>query len=208
MQLRVEQIGFLLISLGTLLAYIVFAAVRMDNYGAPGPVPVVTDMFREWPLAGSATAGIGSSLMVYGLQKNHPQDANLWLLVASCWLWLVIGSSITYGNSVMGTFHDVFTFFFLLSSIMALYKMDQKPFTRAQVAAFVFAISACINSLLLYIDKERFIKARIALAMSELLFLVSVGYGFGGHLFFFSPTPLLQQQQQNQSKMVQVFKIY
>lgn len=178
----IGKLGFVILTAGTLVSYVIFAVVRINNYGMPGPLPVITDMFREWPLAASLTAGLGSTMLMYGVLVTENGN-KVWLLMSTSSLWVVVGSSNTFGQPVLSWLHDVVTLFFLACTIMALKELEGMLFTSTQLVCMVAALSAITCGLLLNIDKNTN-GARVALGASELLFLTSLGLGYGYSLFF------------------------
>lgn len=101
--------GSLLLTLGTLGAYVGYASSKQQFL-------LVSDMFRDWPLAGSMTFGIGSTLMGLALLGS----VNVYIIVTcTASAWTVIGSSEYFGQQWISIMHSVSTGLFLLTSYMA-----------------------------------------------------------------------------------------
>lgn len=176
------KLGLLLLSCGTLAAYTAFFIVRRGSEAYSGPMPVITDMFREWPLAGSATAGIGSTMLLAGIQKSDTGGAKGLILVSSS-MWLVIGSSRNFGDAVISWLHDLATLAFMLFGVYALAELEGKFWTWMQLVCLACAVSAVACGLALNIQKG-IPGGKIGLGISEVLFVLALTFGFGRCLFF------------------------
>lgn len=162
--------GVMLLTVGTLMAYIAYACLN-DTF------PVVTFMFRDWPLVSSSTAGIGSTLLLYGMTLMADRRDNSYMLLSSCSIWLVVGSSNTFGNDAISWFHDIFTLLFLLFGTLSLASVLRTYRSWKVVCSMAWGLSAVASGLVLNIDKS-LTNARVALGVSELLFVVTIGMGY------------------------------
>lgn len=172
-----KYLGWFLLTFGTLTAYTIFAI--LENH-----MPVITDMFREWPLAGSGTAGIGSTLLACSLASERKTNIK-GLILASCSMWLVIGSSRTFGNAVISWFHDIFTLFFLVFTVYASYELLGNTLwnsTKLQLVSLASSLSAIGCGLALNVDKE-IPGGRVALGVSEVLFVFFIGAQYAAIVF-------------------------
>jgi peptidoglycan/LPS O-acetylase OafA/YrhL len=110
------------------------------------------------------------------------------MVAASSSLWLVIGSSRTFGSIVLSWFHDIFTLFFLLSAVFAIYELEERRlWTLVQLSSAACALSAIACGLALnFLEDDNKPGAKIGLAISEVLFVLVVSGAFARQLFLFS----------------------
>ncbi len=187
-QFLVAVLGWCLLCFGTLICYSVFFVLRLgDNFGSDefeGPMPVITDMFREWPLAGSATAGLGSALVCWYQAQSITVDSTWGILAASSSLWLVIGSSENFDSLVISILHSVFTVLFLFSAVYAVYELRNRRWLDPLLLASVAVAFSASGSGLVFVLQEKNQAAKTGLAVSEVLFVVLLSGTFAWHLFF------------------------
>ncbi len=128
--------GCLLLFLGTTTSYIVYAVTATEMYQPRrSPLPIVTDMIRDWPLLSSCFLGVGATLLFTGMLATAisriPYDVGFkprTMLVRLCItalgsIWIVIASS-GYDRSVSSSFdwvHHASTFVFMASAVWALH---------------------------------------------------------------------------------------
>lgn len=176
LDLIIALAGITFLTLGTLISYITYACLKNE-------FPVITFMFRDWPLVSSSTTGIGSTLLLYAmtslLQGNkNKRGGTFLLLLSSCSLWLVIGSSNTFGNQAISWFHDIFTLFFLLFASLSLGYLLPSSFRSWKVLlSMLWGVAAVVSGFILNVDKS-LKNARISLGISELLFVLTLGLGY------------------------------
>lgn len=101
-------IGSLLLTLGTIAVYIAYAASEKQFV-------VVSTMFQYWPMAGSLTFGMGSTMM--GLALYNPKNTYP-VIVCMASAWAVVGSSEYYGQQWIRVAHFLATALFLLTSYL------------------------------------------------------------------------------------------
>lgn len=178
MDIFIARVGLFLMAAGTLSTYIAFTITR--GFADYGTLPVITDMFREWPLAASSTTGLGCTLLLYGL----PGTRKPWMLLATCSLWLVVGSSNSFGMAFLAWFHTIATLAFLFFSVAELRKISHHYVTLwAQAAGVASAVSVVACGLALSTDSQ-LPGAKMALGISEISFLLALSLGFVEELFF------------------------
>jgi hypothetical protein len=134
--LAILILGSLLVYGGTPIIYAAYAATQYETYShRRTPLPLLTDMFGDWPLLSSAVVGVGITLLFTGLIATavaripptqvpfHPRTKVVrYSVVTQASVWLVIPSSEHYpaGDDVMDWVHNIFTFVFMVSSVYML----------------------------------------------------------------------------------------
>lgn len=123
---------------GTAVSYIWYTASAADLYSARRwPLPIVTDMFGDWPLVSCATMGLGTTLLFTGLVATaiaripfevgfRPRTVLVYTAIAAqASVWIVIPSSKNYGalvsSGIVGWIHEGSTLVFMVSSVWGLY---------------------------------------------------------------------------------------
>ena len=147
--LSIQVCGVTLVMFGTLTMYTAFAiSLRSGQYADRvyaepsehplyGALPVISDAFREWPLAGGFTTGLGVTFMTSGttcavLMRSGWMECKGTLfqcwkmvvfssMVAQASVWGVILSSDTGLNAVNRWVHNVSTFFLMVSVATSLW---------------------------------------------------------------------------------------
>ena len=157
-----SRAGLLLLSVGTLSIYVAFSAVH-------GKVTSVTHVFREWPLAASGTAGLGSTLMLFGSQA---------LLVPACAMWLVVFSSNPFGSPIIMALHFLFALVFMVTTLQEL-----KWGVAKWMGYLSFGAAAICNLVVLGANLP---DANAGVGICELVFVLAVGVGFSVE----SPVPI------------------
>ena len=136
--LAVMITGSLLAFVGTPILYVVYTVNQRDLY-APrrggSPIPIVTDMLGDWPLLGSATTGLGLTLLFTGLAATAigriPLDIQFsprttivgYSVLAQVGAWLLLPTSRWGVDSVSSWIHHGATLLLMGSSIYALYQV-------------------------------------------------------------------------------------
>lgn len=124
---------------GTIAVYIAYAATATEFPNNEGPLPIVSNMFEKWPLAGSMTFGLGASLLVAGilaelavvttavaagmLQGDAGWSRRVNRIAVCCVIgvssaWGVVGSSNYFESAFISGFHDASALVFMVSSIL------------------------------------------------------------------------------------------
>lgn len=135
--LFILTVGSLLVYGGTPILYACYAATQSDKYShRRTPLPLLTDMFGDWPLSSSAVVGVGITLLFTGLIATaiaripptlvpfHPRTKVVrYAAVTQASIWLVISSSAHYpaGDDVMDWVHNISTFVFMVSTVYMLF---------------------------------------------------------------------------------------
>ncbi len=129
--------GSIMSFIGTPIMYVVYAATEYELYSPRrGPLPVVTDMFGDWPLLSHAVTGIGLTLLFSGLIATSiariPLDVKFtprttiveFSVVGQLSLWLLLPTSHRFpaGTEVGSWIHYASTFALMGSSIYVLYQ--------------------------------------------------------------------------------------
>lgn len=164
-----SRAGLLLLSVGTLSIYVAFSAVH-------GKVTSVTHVYREWPLAASGTAGLGSTLLLFGSQA---------LLVPACTMWLVVFSSNPFGSPIIMAFHFLFALVFMVTTLQEL-----KRGVARWMGYLSFGAAAFCNMLVIAAGMP---DANAGVGISELLFVLAVAVGFSLE----SPAPVVVQEKED-----------
>jgi hypothetical protein len=191
--------GVFMMTVGTLMAYIAYACLNNE-------FPVVTYMFRDWPLVSSSTAGIGTTILLYGMTLLLSERRNIYMLLSNCSLWLVIGSSNYFGNDIIGWFHGIFTLLFLLFGTLSLARVLGTFRSWKVYLSFMWSISAVVSGFVLNVDRS-LANARIVLGVSELLFIVTLGFGYFQFIIGRFGCQQQNQKDANSSVVVHLFKI-
>ena len=131
-------LGSLLAFVGTPVMYVAYAATQQELYlSRNSPLPIITNMFCDWPMLSSAVTGVGLSLLFSGMAataiariplevKFAPRTAIIeFSILGQVALWLLIPSSMgvapAYQDAV-SLVHYGATFLLMASSIYALYQ--------------------------------------------------------------------------------------
>ena len=122
--------GSLLAFAGTPALYALYAATQRELYYARrGPLPIITDMFGDWPLPSSVATGLGLTYLFTGmLGRSAAARSSASLLSRLCVMgmvaiWLVLPTSHLYpaGNQCESWIHYGATLVLMYASIRALH---------------------------------------------------------------------------------------
>jgi hypothetical protein len=200
----IGYLGVILLFPGTMTAFIAYAIINGEkDYGDhDGPMPLYSNMFRFWPLAGNLTFGLGVSFLCIGLLSHRQaagQDIPTIFFISTtfsvfCALG-VVASAEDYGYHAMAVVHGLFFIGFLAGSFFTffvLFRMnfvDHNPKKRDLnkteifmnfVVAFVFSsgLGAFVAGVILAFTQSSRDKIQ-ALASFEFLLLLSYTLGYG-----------------------------
>jgi hypothetical protein len=124
--------GFVLVFLVTPALFLWYATTEQAIYSKRRwPMPIISDMFGDWPMLSSASMGLGISIQFTGISwlallavdslQNATLLCRLCVAVQSS-VWVVIPTSLNHGFQDVSTFwaHNVSTLIFIASSVWAL----------------------------------------------------------------------------------------
>jgi phosphatidylglycerophosphate synthase len=200
-------VGLFLLFPGTMASFIAYAVINGDtDYGShDGPMPLYSNMFRFWPLAGNLTFGLGTVLLCTGLlmhralQKNEEstnERCPLTLFAAMIFSTVcslgVVASAEDFGYSAISTAHYIFTGGFMTGSffvfsILARYNVPPEDKDRwipkiampvLQVLLAFFAILAIASGCVMLSSTGETREMLQMLAASEFLLLFTYGVGY------------------------------
>lgn len=129
--------GSIMSFIGTPIMYVVYAATEYELYSPRrGPLPIITDMFGDWPLLSHAVTGVGLTLLFSGLVATSiariPLDVTFtprttiveFSIIGQMSLWLLLPTSHRFpeGTEVGAWIHYASTFALMGSSIYVLYQ--------------------------------------------------------------------------------------
>lgn len=134
----VMVVGMVLSFGGTAASYIWYTASAADLYSSRRwPLPIVTDMFGDWPLLSCVTTGLGVTLLFTALVAIaiariplevgfRPRTMLVYTAItAQASVWIVIPSSKKYGvmpnSGIVGWIHEASTLVFIVSCVWALH---------------------------------------------------------------------------------------
>lgn len=191
-----------------MFAFIAYAVINGDtDYGNhDGPMPLYSNMFRFWPLAGNLTFALGTVLLCVGLLTHRATvpcagcsypivPLNLLLTMAfsmACSLG-VVSSAEDFGYTAIVILHYIFTGGFMIGaffvfSILVKYNIvvaDAKnrwiqriaiPVLQACIVSFVILACASASAMLITMEDAR--PMMQTLAACEFLLLLSFGIGY------------------------------
>lgn len=222
--LAIQVAGVTLVMFGTLVMYAAFcvciwwwqphhdhkATEEDPNHPMYAALPVITDAFREWPLAGGLTTGLGVTLMCSGLTfaaltaMLHPWIA--WSFsVSQASVWGVILSSDMNKGKIYQWVHVASTFLLMASLLLGMwlcldglghqyYVKQHERMVHWFVTHVFFPAAVCglLISMLsvmlgyskkMFGEKKRLLKT--ALALGELVFVAASGTGFWAVIYLF-----------------------
>lgn len=137
-------IGSILSFVGTPIAYIWYASTEQDSYHARlhKPLPLVTDMFTNWPLISGTLFGVGMSMLFIGILATaisripnsiafQPRTVlvqlcilstvGVWLVLASCGTQLPQGTE-SDSDWLVDSVHHASTLVLMVSAIYSLHE--------------------------------------------------------------------------------------
>jgi hypothetical protein len=129
-------IGALLIFMAIPVLYVLYAITEKSLYSSRRwPLPIITDMFGDWPVLSSATMGVGVNMLftiIAGVALVHINLKELAktqaLIVGLCIavqasIWIVIPSSVRHGFNSTHIFwlHNMSSLVFMTSVVWLLY---------------------------------------------------------------------------------------
>jgi hypothetical protein len=113
--------GCILTFLGTFSCYVWYSATEQNKYRGRhrAPLPLLTDMFTDWPVASSATMGAGTTLLFTAMSlilqhEGKMHTASCSVAQASCWLMISTSYAATMAESP--ALHNLSVFGFVASS--------------------------------------------------------------------------------------------
>ena len=195
--LGIQAAGVLLVCAGTLAAYA--ALVSQTQYTSYQPV--VTDMFREWPLVGSLTTGLGMTLMASGLLAtvmmqsdwiDHAMHSRgswrqlvLALVLAQVGVWAVISTSDSGHDNTVSFIHNLATLVLMLAVLYGLWfclrvihTLQEKDKVAGVEIGLLILVPAGMLSLV-GAAVSVMVHNRVLLGISEVAFILAVGIGYG-----------------------------
>jgi hypothetical protein len=127
-------VGSVLAFIGTPVLYVAYAFTEPEKYmPRRGPVPIITDVFGDWPVLTHAVTGAGLTLLFTGvlgaaMARIPPEQRNTiaeFCVLAQASLWLILPTSQRYpeGSALTSGIHYGATFVLMGSSIYALYQV-------------------------------------------------------------------------------------
>lgn len=129
-------LGSSLVFIGTPVIYAWYAATQSAAYSKRRtPLPLLTDMFGDFPLLSSAIVGVGITMLFTGLIATaiaripfsvqfHPRTKLVrYSVLVQISVWLVVPSSSLYpaGSDAMDWVHNISTFVFMVSTVYMLF---------------------------------------------------------------------------------------
>lgn len=203
-------VGYFLLFIGTMVAYVAYAAINGDkDYGNhDGPMPLYSNMFRFWPLAGNLTFAMGSVLLCMGLIMHRAllteRVPGLFFSAASVSSLSslgVVASAEDYGFREIEVAHNLFTCLFIVGAFMTFsmlvrYNMRfEEDYMTWKIKGMYF-LQACIGffgslgltagSIMLFNGMTQEWLQTLAACEFLLLLFYTVGYGIliYGHWLF------------------------
>lgn len=183
-QMKPEQhlleLGCTLTFLGTFACYILYSATEQKSYNARNrkPLPLLTDMFSDWPLASSTCMGTGSTLLFTAMAvilhwQGGAQLATCSLTQASCWIMIC-----TSAFSEYSMLHNASVLVFVSSSTYTLQTTNLQHMHT--IAALIWLCLAAAAASTAFLQGKRQCAASIwqVLVASELTILAASGVGF------------------------------
>lgn len=176
MQTWLGGAGATLLTLGTLGTYVGYASSRHQFL-------LVSDMFRDWPLAGSMTFGVGSTMMGLAFFGS----VNVYIIVACmASAWAVIGSSEDFGHQWIRATHALSTGLFLLTSYMVFASVSHSKHGALHAMLTFWSGMALLSGALIGLhhgqEAGRWPWDQI-MAASEVALLATYSVGYA-HVFF------------------------
>lgn len=130
-------IGSFLVFAGTPVLYVLYSTSEYETYSSRRtPLPLLTDMFGDWPWLSSVVVGLGITILFTGLLGTAiakiPRTSALfrhrviivrYSVIAQISAWMVIPANQAYinGNEVFYWIHSIAAFVFVCSAIYVLF---------------------------------------------------------------------------------------
>jgi hypothetical protein len=156
-------VGYLLVFVTTTALFIAYAATEQASYNLRrGPIPMVSDMFGDWPIPSSATMGMGTALLyssVLLVASTLQTEDVRWLVgycigvQASLWILISTGTKNGYTPIVVTLAHALGAFLFTLFSVMVLRTTHKlcKLYSVVDNAKLLSIAPVCVNTSLVAI---------------------------------------------------------
>ncbi len=169
-------IGSMLLTTGTLFTHVVFIVSQRNIY-------LVSDMFKEWPIASSATFGIGNTILGMALFDTNNIHNSIIIISGIASSWLVILSSDDNGKQFTQLIHAVSTVYYIYWS-MFLYtvalKKENQHHDYLLYPIALCSVVAIFNGILLFVIQDHYAKIvyryMMAVAEMSLFALYMIGY--------------------------------
>jgi hypothetical protein len=190
-------LGYILTFLATLALYAWYAASEQESYNVRrGIIPMVSDMFGDWPILSSATMGIGIGLLHVSVllvattlqELDKAMLQNVKFLVILCMavqasLWILISTGTKNGETSIHVtvVHATAAFLFTSSCTWALYEANSlcKRFHR-RTRYLVNKITW--NAKVLSVVPFLCFLCLTAIAMSLLLMIIQIIAGYSSDM--------------------------